>query len=308
MIKSIIKWIFIRTLILAAAGFFLLAATHTGADRSEIETKATRRINESALRSLANANLSKSPADLKFSYGKRKSFRGSAADHTVLISQQAVHRIAGELKKQIALPFEIQVVFKECDGPDSYYDEDSHEIIISYELIEGYSELFSRTVTATTARDEAAKGAIVSMFLHEVGHALIDRWDLSITGREEDAADQFSTLMLINGLPDGEEMALDGARSFKLLAEMEKDLEKDYSDPHSLDEQRFFNTICLIYGHRPERYEYLIRNGSLPAERAFECEEDYARLNKSWQKLLAPHLVRLNAPSHEFLIDFMLVL
>ena len=68
-------------------------------------------------------------------------------------------------------------------------------------------------------------------------------------------------------------MALDGARSFKLLADLEKDLEKDYSDPHSLDEQRFFNTICLLYGHRPEHYEYLIRNGTLPVERPFTCEE-----------------------------------
>jgi hypothetical protein len=130
------------------------------------------------------------------------------------------------------------------------------------------------------------------MFLHEVAHALIDRWDLSITGREEDAADQFSTLMLINGLPGGEEIAMDSARSFKWLAVQEKGLEKDYSDPHSFDEQRFYNIICLVYGHRPERYEYLIRNGSLPTERAFECEEDYRRLNKSWQTLLAPHLIR----------------
>ena len=97
--------------------------------------------------------------------------------------------------------------------------------------------------------------------------------------------------MLINGIPDGDEMALDGARSFKLLANLEKDEEKDYSDPHSLEEQRFFNTICLVYGHRPEHYEYLIRNGTLPVERAYDCEKDYARLNKSWQRLLAPHLV-----------------
>jgi hypothetical protein len=51
------------------------------------------------------------------------------------------------------------------------------------------------------------------MFLHEVAHALIDGWDLPITRREEDAADQFSTLLLINGLPDGDKTALDGARS-----------------------------------------------------------------------------------------------
>jgi hypothetical protein len=134
------------------------------------------------------------------------------------------------------------------------------------------------------------------MFLHEVAHALIDGWGLSITGREEDAADQFSTLMLINGLPEGEEMAMHSAHLFESVAFLEKDLEKDYSDPHSVDEQRFYDTLCLVYGHRPERYEYLIRNGSLPGERAFECKEEYARVNKSWQTILASHALRLNAP------------
>ena len=296
MTKSISKWRLIRTLFLAAVVSFLLAGTNAGGDRSEIKTEEAHRIRDNALTSLVNLKLPKNLVDLKFSYGKRKSFRGSAADRTVLISQQAVYRTVGELKKQIAIPSEIQVVFKECGGPDCYYDEDSHEIVICYELIEAYSELFSLTLKASTARDEAAKGAVVSMFLHEVAHALIDRWGLAITGREEDVADQFSTLMLINGLPDGDEMALDGARSFKLLAILDKGLEQDYSDPHSLDEQRFYNTICLVYGHRPARYEYLIRNGSLPRERAFECEEDYVRLSKSWATLLAPHLVRLDAP------------
>ena len=300
MTKPISKWILIRTLVLAAVAFFLLAATTTGGDRSEIKTEEAHRIGESAFKSLANSNLPKTLVDLKFSYRKRKSFRGSAADRTVLISEQAVYRTVAELKKQIALPAEIQVVFKECGDPDSYYYDDSHEIVICYELIDAYSEVFSRTLKAKPARDEAAKGAVVSMFLHEVGHALIDYWDLSITGREEDAADQFSTLMLINGLPNGEAIALDGARSFKLLAILEKDFEKDYSDPHSLDEQRYYDTICLVYGHRPERFEYLIRNGSLPTERAFDCEAEYTRVNKSWQTLLAPHLIHQNAPSPGF--------
>ena len=294
------KWILIRMLVLAVVTSFLLVATNTGGDRRETETVKAHRIGGRSTASIINAELSKNLVDLKFSYGKRKSFRGPAADRTVLISQQAVYHVVGELKKQILFPFGIEIVFEDCGDSDSYYNEDSHEIVICYELIDVYSQLFSRTVTERTARDEAVKGAVVSMFLHEVAHALIDRWHLSITGREEDAADQFSTLMLIKGLPDGEEMALDSARSFESLAVLEKGLERDYSDPHSLDEQRFYNTICLVYGHRPERYEYLVKNGSLPTERASECVEDYARLNRSWQTLLAPYLVRLNASSPKF--------
>ena len=295
MTKPTSQWILVRTPVMVALVFLLFVATNTG-DRGEIEPEEAHRISESALKVLANAEQPKSLVDLKFSYGKRKSFRGSASDRTVLINQQAVYGIVGKLKEQIAMPFEIQVIFEECGGPDSYYDEYSHEIVICYELIDTYSELFSRTLKTRSARDEATKGAVVSMFLHEVAHALIAGWNLPITGREEDAADQFSTLMLINEIAEGDEMALHGARSFKLLADLEKNLNKDYSGPHSLDEQRFFNTICLVYGRRPERYESLIRNGTLPEARAFECERDYARVNKSWQTLLAPYLSRSNNP------------
>src|SRR6476659_7315891 len=218
------KRIIIRTLILAAVIAFLLVASDRGGDRRELETEKAHRIRGSSTASLINAELQKNLVDLKFSYGKRKSFRGSEADRTVMMSHQAVYRIVEEVDKQFALPFEIEVVFRDCGDPDSYYDEGSHEIVICYELIDAYSQLFSENVKERTARDEAAKGAIVSIFLHEVAHALIDRWHLSITGREEDAADQFSTLMLINGVPDGEEMALDSARSFKSLAVLEKSL------------------------------------------------------------------------------------
>jgi hypothetical protein len=294
MIKPLSKWILIRAFVLALVVWFLLAAINTsGGDNISgvIKSEQALGFSEGRASSEACAIQPNNSAHLKFSYGNRRGFRNAASKRTALVSQHAVYTIVGELKERIALPFDIQVVFEECGDPDSYYDEKTHEIGICYELIDAYYYVFSETLKERTARDEAAKGAIVSMFLHEVAHALIDGWDLPITGREEDAADQFSTLLLINGIPDGDEMALDGARSFKLLADLQKDLEQDYSDPHSLDEQRFFNTICLVYGHRPEHYEYLIRNGTLPVERAFSCEEDYARLNKSWQRLLAPYLV-----------------
>ena len=171
--KPINKWILIRMLVLAAVGSFLLAATNAGGDRTEIKTKQTHRIHERVV-GLADRNLPGNLLNLKFSYGGRKSFRGSAADRTVLISEQAVYGAVGELRRKLAIPLEIQVAFKECGGPDSYYDEKSHEINICYELIEAYSDLFSQTVKGRTERDEATKGAVVAMFLHEVAHGLID--------------------------------------------------------------------------------------------------------------------------------------
>jgi hypothetical protein len=259
--------------------------------RAERESGTAHRLSNIVKISDASASRASKSAELRSIYKARKSYRGASPQHTAFATQQAVSTIVAELKARIALPFDIEVEFENCGGPDSFYDEDERKILICYELVDAYYDLFSSTIKASAARDDATKDAIVAMFLHEVAHALISGWRLPITGREEDAADQFSTLWLLNSIADGDQMALNAARSFKLLAELEKDQEKDYSDSHSLDEQRFFNIVCLVYGREPERYEHLIRSEVLPGRRAYECEQDYARLNKSWLTLLAPHLI-----------------
>jgi hypothetical protein len=296
MTKPISKWMAVWALVFTTVVFSLPGTIdiRSWKLRREGEAKSAKSDrSEAQSRGEAAAAVSNDLGELKFTYDRRKRFRESAAMHSALISQRALDDIVGDLKKQIALPFNIQVVLVECGGDaDAYYDPDAHEITICYELLDSYYYLFSRKLKARTERNEAAKGATVSIFLHEVAHALIDGWQLPITGREEDAADQFATLWLINGMPEGEQMVLNSAGSFKLFAGLEKGQTKVYSDPHSLDEQRFYDTICLLYGHNPESYEYLIANGTLPVRRASQCEEDYARINKSWQTLLAPHLVR----------------
>lgn len=300
MTKFANKWFLIRVCVVTVVACFLLTEISNGGgdiNRGVAEREKAGRIGEGTLHREARATLARNSGNIKFVHKKRNSVRGPALRRTALVSERAVFRIVDELKQRLVLPFNIQVVFEDCGGPDSSYDKYAHEILICRELFDVYDDLFSQTLSAGAARDEAVEGAVVAMFLHEVAHALIDGWDLPITGREEDAADQFSTLWLINGKPDGIAAALNGARSFKLLADLEKGEDKDYSDAHSLDEQRYFNTICLVYGHRPERYEYLIRSGILPVRRAYDCVEDYARLNKSWQTILAPHLISQTANS-----------
>lgn len=218
----------------------------------------------------------------------RKKFRRSRASNAALIGQRAVEEIVNQLNKQIALSFDINVLFIECGEAEAFYDKHTNEIVICYQLLERNYYLFSRNMTGKTERSEATKAATVSLFLHELAHALIDVWKLPITGREEDAADQFATLLMINGMHDGERIALNGARIFKLYADQNKSQRKFYWDSHSFDEQRFYDTICLIYGHDPEKYNYLIENGTLPVQRALDCEDDYARVKQSWQTLLAP--------------------
>lgn len=226
--------------------------------------------------------------DLKLRYQAPKNTSSSKA-HKVGSNPQAIEKLISELNQRLALPFDMVVSFEDCGEPDAYYDPETHQITICHQLLDDYYVLFAKKIKNKTKLDEAVKAATAATFFHELGHGLVDAWKIPTTGREEDAVDQLSTVVLIEGTEGGEQMALDGALIFKLYADFTKG-EKIYWDEHSLDAQRFFDTICLVYGHDEKKYAYLVENGTLPEERASFCSEDYDHVSRSWRQLLGPYL------------------
>jgi len=227
--------------------------------------------------------------DLRLRYQARKNPSALTASHKVGSNSQALEKLISELNQRISLPFDMVISFEDCEAPDAFYDPETHQVTLCYQLIDDYYALFGRKIKDKTKLDNAVKAATAATFFHEFGHGLVDAWKIPITGREEDAVDQLSTLVLILGTDDGEHMALEGALSFKLYADLEKG-PKIYWDEHSLDEQRYFDTICLVYGHDEKKFAYLVDNGTLPEERAAFCTEDYEKVSNSWRQLLGPYL------------------
>ena len=214
---------------------------------------------------------------------------------------------AKELDNVFALPAQVPVVFKECGDVNAFYDPEAREIALCWELVEYYAGMFlSEEQTEEEAQEggEAVAGATIFTFFHELGHALIDIYDLPVTGREEDAVDQLATMILLEGGEEGEMAALNGAWSF--LTEEEEDIEgqEEYSaeekveeeeelafwDEHSLDEQRFYNIVCWSYGKNPEGFQYLVDDETLPEGRAERCPAEYDRMSRSWDALLEPYI------------------
>ncbi len=193
-----------------------------------------------------------------------------------------------ELNTVFALPSQVPVVFKECGDVNAFYDPEAREISLCWELVEYYAGLFlSEEQTEEEAEEggEAVAGATAFTFFHELGHALIDIYDLPVTGREEDAVDQLATMILLEGGEEGEMAALNGAWSF--LTEEE---ELAFWDEHSLDEQRFYNIVCWSYGKNPEGFQYLVDDETLPEDRAERCPAEYDRMSRSWDALLEPYV------------------
>ena len=65
---------------------------------------------------------------------------------------------------------------------------------------------------------------------------------------------------------------------------------------HSILEQRIFQFLCWVYGSDPAEFRSLVGSGGLPKSRAVRCGAEWAQLKRSWDTLLAPHVIPPAAP------------
>jgi hypothetical protein len=125
---------------------------------------------------------------------------------------------------------------------------------------------------------------IIATFYHELGHALIDVLALPVLGKEEDAADGLASV-LTHYIWDEEtatQITYDTANGFALWAAEPEGWDSAYADTHSLDQQRYYSTVCLFYGANPETREAVAVDLELPEDRAAQCAEEFAQVDASW--------------------------
>lgn len=124
--------------------------------------------------------------------------------------------------------------------------------------------------------------------LHELGHMLISEFDLPVLGKEEDAADMLSTLILLEAEDETFDKVLeDSVAGWKLSADLGE--EPELWATHSLDRQRAYNMLCMMVGKNPERFASVADELDMPAERREECQPEYAKSYNSWFGVLGDY-------------------
>lgn len=198
--------------------------------------------------------------------------------------------IATFIDDTFKLPERLKLIMGRQDGP--YYDPSKNEIVIPYFFIQEVESRFQAVDYEKTgvSPEAATNDALIHTFLHELAHALIAQYDLPIVGKEEDAADGLATVLLVHYFEEGAEIAISAADLFDLESDDREELtEEDFWGEHSLDAQRYYATLCHVYGSDPEKYAALRGKQGFPEERAERCITEYANLEHGWMKLLAPH-------------------
>ena len=197
-------------------------------------------------------------------------------------------RVCDRLEERFVLPRDLRVFHLGCGEANAFYDPEESRIRMCDELLDKVASV-TRTAAQHTEQEVLVRvhSTWVLMFLHEVGHAFIDIFELPVLGNEEDAVDKFAALLLINA---GE--ASMARLAFDYYAELDKapDTAPVIFDEHQLDLQRYYTGLCIVYGSDPALHADIVEQGFLSADRAGRCVGEYRKLLNDWTMLLGPRL------------------
>ena len=160
------------------------------------------------------------------------------------------------------------------------------------EAISTHPRVKDRPRDKLKAATEFALGNVLFVLLHEAAHGLISDLGLPVLGREEDAADQFATVTMLDMKTEFTHRTLvNSAKSWLISDRRARDKGEvvTYYDNHGLDLQRAYNIICLMVGSDNDQFADLANEVNLPDERQETCIFDYSNAQWSWEQALKPH-------------------
>ncbi|MEI6798268.1 MAG: DUF4344 domain-containing metallopeptidase [Pseudomonadota bacterium] len=132
---------------------------------------------------------------------------------------------------------------------------------------------------------------VIATFYHEVGHGLIHVLNIPVLGKEEDAADTLSVILMndIWDEPSASAILTSDAKTYALrAANAQSDPDPSlFADVHSLDIQRYYAVVCLFYGANPDERKQLATDLELPDNKLDSCPDEYQYARAAWDAVLA---------------------
>ncbi|WP_230171330.1 DUF4344 domain-containing metallopeptidase [Rhizobium sp. CECT 9324] len=144
----------------------------------------------------------------------------------------------------------------------------------------------------TEGRKYVVNNAIFILF-HEGGHMLVSELGLPVLGREEDAVDGLSSVMLLESEDEELRAAMQDAADgwFLIDANNAQGVEEtDFQGTHGLNKQRAYALVCMMSGKDPEYFKAFIDSLEFPEERREQCVAEYEQTRDSWWGVLDPYV------------------
>lgn len=208
------------------------------------------------------------------------------------IEQSGINELVIELSKQY-FPFNnaLTIQYGGSDGP--LYDPEQHTVHIPYSFYIDSINYFLKNDYEKKYSKPARQGAMDTLLhtlLHEAGHAYVADYALPILGKEEDAVDNFAAVVMLNYVEGGADAAISAADMFSFESEDRPEYYNffEYIGEHSFDLQRYFSTLCLVYGSEPDNYPSLLDEieAEYREEQKQKCEMTFEQIDMNWKQVL----------------------
>ena len=184
-----------------------------------------------------------------------------------------VERLARGLNEAVALPRDVTIKIDHGD-PSPYFDPERREIHLQYEFVRSLN---------------GAARLVDFVLVHEIGHALVDAYELPVRGTEEDAVDALATVMMSRFVDGGSDVALAGAGFFGTPGGRQR-TGSGFWDEHSLDRRRAYAIVCWVAGSSRTHFRAVADARPIGGERLRSCPAEYRRNVTRWLPVLKPHL------------------
>ena len=156
-----------------------------------------------------------------------------------------------------------------------------------------FAALFLTSFPPAFANTEEEKwdfvwNTVIHILHHEIGHALVDQFEIPVIGQEEDAVDGFATVAILETYDEPQPILLDAAASWFAMHDEQAASGEDpsYFDIHDLDIQRAYRIICVAHGYDPDSFAEAAKEIDLPQDRLETCATDADQAVNSWDRLL----------------------
>jgi hypothetical protein len=186
----------------------------------------------------------------------------------------------------LRLPHPIKVRTAECGANTEPYTPGG-PVTICYEVLDQVAKLVKQHSRDAAYQQTLINAAFVQTALHNTSLAVFDVLGVPVWGREFDAADRLAALIMTQFGEDV--MAATVESTTQIFQWSDKTWTgRDFASTNSPDAQRFYNYLCIAYGASPYDYDYLVRGGTLPKDRAEQCDGEYQQIKKAFNLRIMP--------------------
>ncbi|MGA9604331.1 MAG: DUF4344 domain-containing metallopeptidase [Methyloceanibacter sp.] len=188
----------------------------------------------------------------------------------------------------LRLPKPLKVRTAEC-GPTLEPYTPGGPVTICYEVLEQVAKLVRQHSRDPAYQQALIYGAFIQTALHNMSLGIFDVLGVPIWGREYDAADRLAALIMTQFGEDV--MATTVESTTQIFQWSDKTWTgRDFASTASPEAQRFYNYLCIAYAASPNDYDYLVRGGTLPKERAERCGDEYLQIKKAFDLRIMPYV------------------